>query len=107
MPSSRASSARAAELGSPTSNSPVLIPPWTISALREGPNRDFYLKKRGEGLKHVQALIALARRRVDVLWALLRDNPSSNASHPACRPVDNFIENPPIDMSGGGGLSVA
>jgi len=44
------------------------------SILGEGPNRDFYLKKRGEGLKHVQALIALARRRVDVLWALLRDN---------------------------------
>ena len=42
--------------------------------MREGPNRDFYLKKRGQGLKHVQALIALARRRVDVLWALLRDN---------------------------------
>ena len=42
--------------------------------MRTGPNRDFYLKKRGEGLKHVQALIALARRRVDVLWALLRDN---------------------------------
>jgi transposase len=44
------------------------------SMMREGPNRDYYLKKRGEGLKHVQALIALARRRVDVLWALLRDN---------------------------------
>lgn len=46
------------------------------SIIREGPNRDFYLKKRGQGLKHVQALIALARRRVDVLWALLRDNRS-------------------------------
>jgi transposase len=44
------------------------------SMMREGPNRDYYLKKRGEGLKHVQALIALARRRADVLWALLRDN---------------------------------
>lgn len=33
------------------------------SLIREGPNRDFYLKKRGEGLKHVQAVIALARRR--------------------------------------------
>jgi transposase len=41
---------------------------------REGPNRDFYLKKRGEGCKHVQAVIALARRRASVLWALLRDN---------------------------------
>ncbi|MGW4398038.1 IS110 family transposase [Amycolatopsis nivea] len=44
------------------------------SIIRDGPNRDFYLKKRGQGLTHVQAVIALARRRVDVLWALLRDN---------------------------------
>ncbi|MFI5610563.1 IS110 family transposase [Amycolatopsis sp. NPDC051903] len=44
------------------------------SIIRDGPHRDFYLKKRGQGLKHVQAVIALARRRVDVLWALLRDN---------------------------------
>ncbi|MGX9225962.1 IS110 family RNA-guided transposase [Streptomyces albus] len=41
------------------------------SIIREGPNRDFYLKKRGEGCKHVQAVIALARRRASVLWALL------------------------------------
>jgi transposase len=44
------------------------------SIIREGPNRDFYLKKRSEGCKHVQAVIALARRRAGVLWALLRDN---------------------------------
>ncbi|MGW2332302.1 IS110 family transposase [Streptomyces sp. NPDC001700] len=44
------------------------------SIIRDGPNRDFYLKKRGEGCKHVQAVIALARRRAGVLWALLRDN---------------------------------
>ncbi|MFF5014662.1 IS110 family transposase [Streptomyces sp. NPDC001165] len=44
------------------------------SIIREGPNRDFYLKKRSEGCKHVQAVIALARRRVSILWALLRDN---------------------------------
>ncbi|MET9761739.1 IS110 family transposase [Streptomyces sp. NPDC006372] len=44
------------------------------SIIREGPNRDFYLKKRNEGCKHVQAVIALARRRAGVLWALLRDN---------------------------------
>ncbi|MPY34438.1 IS110 family transposase [Streptomyces adustus] len=43
------------------------------SMMREGPNRDFYLKKRSEGCKHVQAVIALARRRASVLWALLRD----------------------------------
>lgn len=41
--------------------------------IKDGPNRDFYLKKRAEGCRHVQAIIALARRRIDVLWALLRD----------------------------------
>lgn len=39
-----------------------------------GPSRDFYLRKRAEGLRHVQAVLALARRRVDVLWAMLRDH---------------------------------
>lgn len=39
-----------------------------------GPSRDFYLRKRSEGLRHVQAILALARRRVDVLWAMLRDH---------------------------------
>jgi transposase len=39
-----------------------------------GPNRDYYQRKRTQGRKHQQALMALARRRVDVLWALLRDN---------------------------------
>ncbi len=39
-----------------------------------GPNRDYYQRKRAQGRRHQQALIALARRRVDVLWALLRDN---------------------------------
>ncbi len=52
------------------------------SIIRDGPNRDFYQKKRSEGLKHVQALIALARRRVDVLWALLRDNRTWTPSSP-------------------------
>lgn len=44
------------------------------SIIRDGPTRDYYLKKRAEGARHVQAVIALARRRVAVLWALLRDN---------------------------------
>jgi hypothetical protein len=33
----------------------------------------FYRKKRTEGKGHHQAVIALARRRIDVLWAMLRD----------------------------------
>jgi transposase len=39
-----------------------------------GPSRDYYRRRRAQGRTHQQALIALARRRVDVLWALLRDN---------------------------------
>lgn len=53
--------------------------------MREGPNRDYYLKKRSEGASHVQALIALSRRRVDVLWALLRDNRVFEPLPPAAR----------------------
>jgi hypothetical protein len=33
----------------------------------------FYRRKRAEGKGHHQAVIPLARRRVDVLWAMLRD----------------------------------
>jgi transposase len=36
-------------------------------------SRAFYERKRAEGKKHRQALIALARRRVNVLWAMMRD----------------------------------
>jgi transposase len=53
------------------------------SIVRDGPNRDYYLKKRREGRRHTQALIALARRRVDVLWALLRDNRYFTPTAPA------------------------
>lgn len=37
-------------------------------------SRQFYDRKRAEGKHHTQAVIALARRRVNVLWALLRDD---------------------------------
>ncbi|MGO4420060.1 IS110 family transposase [Streptomyces sp. MCAF7] len=33
----------------------------------------FYKRKRAEGKRHVQAVLALARRRVNVLWILIRD----------------------------------
>jgi len=51
--------------------------------VRTGPNRAYYLKKRAHGHTHTQAVIALARRRVDVLWALLRDNRTFAAQLPA------------------------
>ncbi|MEF2978098.1 IS110 family transposase [Subtercola sp. YIM 133946] len=37
-------------------------------------SRTFYDRKRAEGKTHKQALIALARRRIDVIWAMLRDH---------------------------------
>ncbi|MET8274521.1 transposase [Streptomyces sp. NPDC005096] len=36
-------------------------------------SRRFYERKRAEGKRRIQAVLALARRRVNVLWALLRD----------------------------------
>jgi transposase len=40
-------------------------------ALRTPESRAFYERKRREGKGHRQAVIALARRRIDVLWAIL------------------------------------
>jgi transposase len=47
-----------------------------LSSIRrpDGPSRAFYQRKRAEGKIHTQALIALARRLIDVIWALIRDN---------------------------------
>ena len=39
---------------------------------RDPPSRAFYDRKRREGKHHTQALIALARRRVTVIWTMLR-----------------------------------
>jgi transposase len=45
-----------------------------FASLRTTPaSKAFYDRKRSEGKRHTQALIALARRRVNVLWAMLRD----------------------------------
>jgi transposase len=45
-----------------------------FASLRGSPeSKAFYDRKRAEGKRHTQALIALARRRVNVLWAMLRD----------------------------------
>ncbi|MEV5711943.1 transposase, partial [Actinoallomurus sp. NPDC052274] len=44
-----------------------------ISIQRNPESRIFYNRKRTEGKHHTQAVLALARRRVNVLWALLRD----------------------------------
>jgi transposase len=51
-----------------------------FASLRSSPeSRAFYDRKRAEGKRHTQALIALARRRVNVLWAMLRDETTFKA----------------------------
>ncbi|MBP2216542.1 transposase [Arthrobacter sp. CAN_C5] len=44
-----------------------------FAALKDPPSRAYYDRKRAEGKRHNQALIALARRRCDTLFAMLRD----------------------------------
>ena len=36
-------------------------------------SRAFYDRKRREGKRHHQAVLALARRRINVLWAMLNN----------------------------------
>jgi transposase len=46
-----------------------------LSSLKNSPSsRAFYDRKREQGKTHKQALIALARRRINVTWAMLRDH---------------------------------
>lgn len=41
--------------------------------MRDGPDREYYDRKRAEGKKHRQALRSLARRRVGLIYAMLSD----------------------------------
>src|SRR6185312_12655655 len=55
-----------------------------LSSLKNSPaSRAFYERKRAEGKSHKQALIALARRRINVLWAMLRDRTTYREPLPA------------------------
>jgi transposase len=44
-----------------------------FAALKDPTSRAYYDRKRAQGKRHNQALIALARRRCDVLFAMMRD----------------------------------
>jgi transposase len=45
-----------------------------FASLKTPASRAFYDRKRSEGKKHHQAVLALARRRVNVIFAVLRDD---------------------------------
>jgi len=89
VPAPRDSGRRTGNLHRPKRYSRRLRRVFSMSAqtsmIKDGPNRDFYLKKRAEGCGHVQALIALARRRVNVLWALLRDGREFTPAQPVAQ----------------------
>ncbi|MFD7281742.1 IS110 family transposase [Streptomyces sp. NPDC059862] len=54
-----------------------------LISIRCDPNsRRFYDRKRAEGKRHIQAVMALARRRVNVFWALIRDRRCYQATPP-------------------------
>lgn len=44
-----------------------------VAARHHPESRAYYDRKRAEGKRHKQAVLALARRRINVIWALLRD----------------------------------
>lgn len=46
----------------------------SLSSLKSCPaSRAYYDRKRAEGKSHIQALLSPARRRLNVVWVLLRD----------------------------------
>lgn len=54
-----------------------------LSSLKSCPaSKAYYTRKRAEGKGHKQALLALARRRVNVLWAMIRDGACYQAIPP-------------------------
>jgi transposase len=56
-----------------------------ISIQHNPESRQFYDRKRSEGKRHTQAVLALARRRVNVLWALIRDRRRYQLTPPQTR----------------------
>jgi hypothetical protein len=54
-------------------------------------SRRFYDRKRAEGKRHTQAVLALARRRVNALWALLRDGRCYDP-HRRCQSPDDVLQ---------------
>lgn len=54
-----------------------------LASIRSDPaSRTYYHRKRAEGKRHSQAVLALARRRLNVLWAMLRDHTTYQPATP-------------------------
>jgi transposase len=53
-----------------------------IACRNDPASRTYYDRKRIEGKTHTQAVLALARRRLNVLWAMLRDHTTYQPTAP-------------------------
>lgn len=53
-----------------------------VSIRTDPASRTYYDRKRAEGKRHTQAVLALARRRLNVLWAMLRDHTTYQPTTP-------------------------
>lgn len=53
-----------------------------FASLKHPPSRTYYDRKRAEGKTHTAALTCLARRRIDVIYAMIRDRQSYQPDHP-------------------------
>ncbi|MFB7669766.1 IS110 family transposase [Kitasatospora sp. NPDC056138] len=53
-----------------------------VAAIHCPVSKAFYTRKRDQGKSHKQAVLALARRRLNVLWALIRDHRTFDARPP-------------------------
>jgi transposase len=65
-----------------------------FASLRHPASRTYYDRKRAEGKSHTAALTCLARRRVDVLYAMLRDRQPYRAD--ALDPTRTPTSPPPL-----------
>ena len=54
-----------------------------FAALHDPESRAYYDRKRAQGKKHNAAIVCLARRRTDVIYAMLRDGTYYQAKTPA------------------------
>jgi transposase len=58
-----------------------------VAARSHPASRAYYDRKRREGKSHKQAVLALARRRINVIWALLRDGTTFHQDSPPATPI--------------------
>ncbi|GHE59064.1 insertion element IS110 uncharacterized 43.6 kDa protein [Streptomyces longispororuber] len=68
-----------------------------FAALGDPASRTYYDKKIAQGKHHTQALLCLARRRADVLFAMLRDGTSAPAAAQSSRSTRSP---PPVTATG-------